>query len=109
MTVIALSVLGGMLALVAMAVVLTIVAVLTAYALAPEQSKAFWTELKGVLDGWIGRVETLWTEVKAVVDHFVGPKRAEAQENPTEDTTASAAATNTPDTAAISRENTEKH
>ncbi len=96
MTFIALGILAGMLAIMAMALVLTIVVILTAYALAPEQSKAFWGKLRGELDGWISRLEALWGEIKGVVDHFVGAKgeapQADAAQAQSSDTSESTSA-----------------
>lgn len=103
MTLIALGILAGMLAIMAMALVLTVVVILTAYALAPEPSKAFWSKLRGEFDGWISRLEALWGEIKGVVDHFVGAKgeapQADAGQAQTAET--SEAASEPTETAAI--------
>ncbi len=78
MTVIALSVLCALAAMVALSLVLLIVAVITAYCLAPEKAKTFWRLLAERLDDWILRFETLWAEIKSVVEHFTSSPSADA-------------------------------
>lgn len=68
MTVLALTTLAGLAAVLLYAVVTAVVAVITAYLIVPDEMRGFWRMLFGKIDGWFDRAEGLWHEMREALD-----------------------------------------
>ena len=63
------------------AIAFMLVALVAAVVLAPNDLKAMVSQLTGVLDKGLGRIEALWQDIKATLDQWGAREMAKTQTN----------------------------
>ena len=63
------------------AIAFMLVALVAAVVLAPNDLKAMVSQLTGVLDNGLGRLEALWQDIKATLDQWGAREMAKTQTN----------------------------